>query len=316
MKSDLLDEVMLDVPHFFSQLSDWTVFKHFPLCLGCESCWGTTPCTWQIQWVLLRASKGATYNGKLYYYLELQLFFSSVFICDIIRLSKRCYCLWVKEISMDILLVYYVFLTPLSLSLNQKFRCLQFLGVTLSFWYCRLKCYTNFFFKGLDTICVYFLFLAKIISYYFSFFWLSENQFHNSYKTSYHCNTWRNINGLSWIHSYWLSSVTVKHGLDCWVVEGCWLSIMSSLSFSLCYMSFICISEALIMLKERRQPSALKAPSMCREALYYVRVGKFFFCVMQVMQKHQKYFAMTDENGLLLPYFVTVSCFCGKLLPA
>jgi len=117
-----------------------------------------------------------------------------------------------------------------------------------------------------------------IISYYFSFFWLSKNQFRNSYKTSYHCNTWRNINGLSWIHSYRLSSVTVKHGLDCRVVEGCWLRIMFSLSFSLCYMSlFSSISEALIMLKEKGQPGALNAPSMCREALYYVRVGKNFF---------------------------------------
>ncbi|XP_055817569.1 glycine--tRNA ligase, chloroplastic/mitochondrial 2 isoform X3 [Solanum dulcamara] len=29
--------------------------------------------------------------------------------------------------------------------------------------------------------------------------------------------------------------------------------------------------------------------------------------LIMVMQKHQKYFAMTDENGLLLPYFVTVA---------
>lgn len=27
---------------------------------------------------------------------------------------------------------------------------------------------------------------------------------------------------------------------------------------------------------------------------------------MQVMQKHQKYFAVTDDSGRLLPYFITV----------
>jgi len=29
----------------------------------------------------------------------------------------------------------------------------------------------------------------------------------------------------------------------------------------------------------------------------------------QVMQKHQKYFAVCDANGQLLPYFVAVSSF-------
>lgn len=29
--------------------------------------------------------------------------------------------------------------------------------------------------------------------------------------------------------------------------------------------------------------------------------------IMQVMQKHQKYFAITDDSGRLLPYFITVS---------
>lgn len=30
---------------------------------------------------------------------------------------------------------------------------------------------------------------------------------------------------------------------------------------------------------------------------------------MQVMKKHQKYFALTDDKGRLLPYFIAVSLY-------
>lgn len=87
---------------------------------------------------------------------------------------------------------------------------------------------------------------------------------------------------------------------------------------------FLSISKALQYANKKGQPSALKLPLCTGKLFAMLKVSKncsLFFFVMQVMQKHQKYFAMTDENGLLLPYFVTVSdpnlcCIFGKLGPA
>lgn len=71
--------------------------------------------------------------------------------------------------------------------------------------------------------------------------------------------------------------VTVEHVLT----AGHWGGAGLRMTFCVCHFPCYCIS-------------------------LFLSISGALIRVLQVMQKHQRYFAMTDEDGKLLPYFITV----------